>query len=216
MVRRQVPYLAAGRRPPPSPAFGVLVHVPSHYDLHALSSRVPDLVRVAWRSCQPAKYGGVSKIPLTVQRTHLFVSWVTGTFSSWRVTNELHAIIPSSIPSRTSRKSGASGISLSLAIPARGLTIRLSATSILLSFSFSFPNVSVTVPLAFIITGGGWPTFRPAMLIFTPWSPVTVVITSWIVYASFAPATIHTVASLWRARPPPALRGSSRVSGIVG
>lgn len=67
MVRRQVPYLAAGRRPPPSPAFGVLVHVPSHYDLHALSSRVPDLVRVAWRSCQPAKYGGVSKIPLTVQ-----------------------------------------------------------------------------------------------------------------------------------------------------
>jgi len=56
MGQRQAPYLAAGHRPPPSPAFGVLVHVPSHYDLLALSSRVRlDLARVAWRSYQPAK-----------------------------------------------------------------------------------------------------------------------------------------------------------------
>ena len=59
--QRQVPYLAAGRRPPPSPVFGVLVHVPSHSDL--LSSRVRlDLARVAWRSCQPAKLMASVKI----------------------------------------------------------------------------------------------------------------------------------------------------------
>jgi hypothetical protein len=56
MGQRQVPCLAVGHRPPPSLAFGVLVLVLSHYDLHALSSRVRlDLARVAWRSCQPAK-----------------------------------------------------------------------------------------------------------------------------------------------------------------
>ena len=83
MGQRQVPYLAVGRRPPPSLAFGGLVHGPSHHD-HDLSFRVPlDLVPVAWRSCQPAKFDGVSKIPLTFQRTHLFVPWVTGAFSAW-------------------------------------------------------------------------------------------------------------------------------------
>ena len=83
MGQRQVPYLVADRRPPPSLAFGVLVHGPAHYD-HGLSSRVPlDLVPVAWRSCQSAKFDRVSKVPLNFKRSHLFVSWVTGAFSAW-------------------------------------------------------------------------------------------------------------------------------------
>lgn len=83
MGQKQVPYPAAGRRPPPSLAFGVLVHGPSHYG-HGLSSRVPlDLVLVAWCSCQPAKFDSVSKVPLTFQRTHLFVPWITRAFSAW-------------------------------------------------------------------------------------------------------------------------------------
>ena|ERR1700748_1935475 len=52
MEQRQVPCPAADRRLLPSPAFGVLGHVPSH-DLHALSSRVRfDPARVAWCFCQ--------------------------------------------------------------------------------------------------------------------------------------------------------------------
>jgi len=66
MEQRQVPCPAADRRLLPSPAFGVLVHVPSHYDLHALSSRVRlDPARVAWCFCQPKPVVSAGSIELS-------------------------------------------------------------------------------------------------------------------------------------------------------
>jgi hypothetical protein len=83
MGRRQVPCLAAAPRPLLSRVFGVLVHVPSHYGLHALSSRVRlDLARVAWYFYRPAKLVA-SVNQQNFHRTHFFLPWVTGAFPAW-------------------------------------------------------------------------------------------------------------------------------------
>lgn len=71
MEQRQVPCLAADRRLLPSLAFGVLVHVPSHFDLHALSFRVRfDPARVAWYFGRSKLFSSARSIGLSEDAPH--------------------------------------------------------------------------------------------------------------------------------------------------